>query len=49
LENNIKSKSEEAIIIELAWKKEKEIITGIKNSREKIDKFKSEAIIYERE
>ncbi|MDD3145184.1 MAG: AAA family ATPase [Candidatus Gracilibacteria bacterium] len=49
LENNIKSKSEEANIIESAWKKEKEIITGIKNSREKIDKFKSEAIIYERE
>lgn len=49
LENNIKSKSEEASIIESAWKKEKEIINGIKGSREKIDKFKSESVIYERE
>ncbi len=49
LENIIKTKTDEANIIEKRWKVEKEIINQIKQNREKIDKLKNESIIFERE
>ncbi|MDR1987606.1 MAG: hypothetical protein LBQ24_02315 [Candidatus Peribacteria bacterium] len=49
LEEKIKQKEEEAKKVEKAWKDEKDILDKIRKDREKIDKLKQEAIIYERE
>lgn len=49
LEENIKIKESESKVVEEAWRKEKDILTNIKESREKIDKLKQEAVVYERE
>jgi hypothetical protein len=49
LEENIKAKEIEGKVVEEAWKKEKNILTNIKENREKIDKLKQDAIVYERE
>gem|GEM_PF-478216 len=49
LEKNLASKKEDAKILESAWKKERDFIDELKNIREKIDNFKQEADVFERE
>ena len=49
IEESVKNKEKEAKIIENAWRKEKNILVSIKENREKQDKLKQEAIVFERD